>query len=84
MGKLESTWGNVWVGVEGSRGSSRELLNSSGGSGSGEVVGRGGGSKEVVGWGRGGLGKFWAEDRQGVIGATVAWSIFGLGFELPW
>ena len=74
MGKLESTWGNVWVGVEGSRGSSRELLNSSGGGGSGEVVGGGGG----------GLGKSWADDRQGVIGAIVAWVIFGLGFEQPW
>ena len=74
MGKLESTWGNVWVGVEGSRGSSRELLNSSGG----------GGSKEVVSWGGGSLGELWADDRQGVIGAIVAWVIFGLGFELPW
>ena len=74
MGKLESTWGNVWVGVEGSRGSSRELLNSSGGGGSGEVVGGGGG----------GLGKSWADDRQGVIGGIVAWVIFGLGFEQPW
>ena len=84
MGKLESTWGNVWVGVEGSRGSSRELLNSSGGGGSGEVVGRGGGSKEVVSGGGGSLGKLRADNRQGVKEAIVAWVIFGLGFELPW
>ena len=48
------------------------------------MVGRGGGSKEVVSWGGGSLGKLWADDRQGVIGESVAWVIFGLGFELAW
>ena len=48
------------------------------------MVGRGGGSKEVVSWGGGSLGELWADDRQGVIGESVAWVIFGLGFELAW